>query len=57
VKGHAVVGQNPAKRLSSERRAQASARLEWLVVKDNWLTENGRRSGRTAPRSRVVSQE
>src|SRR6267142_1817852 len=39
VKGMLCVGQNPATSLNASVERQGLARLEWLVVKDNWLTE------------------
>jgi formate dehydrogenase major subunit len=39
IKGMVVVGQNPATSLNGIATRQAMRKLEWLVVKDNWLTE------------------
>src|SRR5262245_51037898 len=39
VKGLVCVGQNPATSLNASVERKGLARLEWLVVKDNWLTE------------------
>src|SRR5438128_114364 len=39
VKGMLCVGQNPATSLNPSVERKGLARLEWLVVKDNWLTE------------------
>src|SRR2546430_2673288 len=39
VKGLLCVGQNPATSLNASVELKRLARLEWLVVKDNWLTE------------------
>jgi len=39
VKGMIVVGQNPATSLNAAAQRAAMRKLEWLVVKDNWLTE------------------
>src|SRR5438132_3601128 len=39
VKGMLCVGQNPATSLNASVEREGLARLEWLVVKDNWLTE------------------
>ncbi len=39
VKGMLCVGQNPATSLNASVERKGLARLEWLVVKDNWLTE------------------
>ena len=39
VKGLLCVGQNPATSLNASVERKGLARLEWLVVKDNWLTE------------------
>jgi len=39
VQGMACVGQNPATSLNGAASRQALRRLDWLVVKDNWLTE------------------
>jgi formate dehydrogenase major subunit len=39
VKGMLCVGQNPATSLNASVERKGLARLQWLVVKDNWLTE------------------
>jgi formate dehydrogenase major subunit len=39
VKGMLCVGQNPATSLNAELERKGLRRLEWLVVKDNFLTE------------------
>ncbi len=39
VKGMFCVGQNPATSLNGGAQRQAMRTLDWLVVKDNWLTE------------------
>ncbi len=39
VKGMLCVGQNPATSLNGSAQRAAMRKLEWLVVKDNWLTE------------------
>ena len=39
VKGMICVGQNPATSLNGSAQRMAMRKLEWLVVKDNWLTE------------------
>jgi formate dehydrogenase major subunit len=39
VKGMVVVGQNPATSLNGHATRRAMRELQWLVVKDNWLTE------------------
>src|SRR5512143_3278847 len=39
VRGTVVVGQNPATSLNGTATRRALRQLEWLVVKDNWLTE------------------
>ena len=39
VKGMICVGQNPATSLNAELERKGMRRLEWLVVKDNFLTE------------------
>jgi len=40
VKGMVLVGQNPATSLNARLERAAMRKLEWLVVKDNWLTES-----------------
>jgi formate dehydrogenase major subunit len=39
VKGMLCVGQNPATSLNAKLERSALRKLEWLVVKDNWLHE------------------
>ena len=39
VKGMICIGQNPATSLNAKLDRAALRKLEWLVVKDNWLTE------------------
>ncbi|HEX9105968.1 MAG TPA: molybdopterin-dependent oxidoreductase, partial [Longimicrobiales bacterium] len=39
VKGMFCIGQNPATSLNATLERAGLRRLEWLVVKDNWLTE------------------
>jgi formate dehydrogenase major subunit len=39
VKGMLCIGQNPATSLNASLERKALRRLEWLVVKDNFLTE------------------
>ena len=39
VKGMICVGQNPATSLNAKMERSGLRKLEWLVVKDNWLTE------------------
>ena len=39
VKGMFCVGQNPATSVNAKLDRSALRKLEWLVVKDNWLTE------------------
>src|SRR5207247_228466 len=39
VKGMCCVGQNPATSLNGGATRRALRQLDWLVVKDNWLTE------------------
>ena len=40
VKGMLLIGQNPATSLNAKFERAALAKLEWLVVKDNWLHES-----------------
>lgn len=40
VKGMFCVGQNPATSLNAKVERAGMRNLEWLVVKDNWLTES-----------------
>jgi formate dehydrogenase major subunit len=40
VKGMILVGQNPATSINGSSQRRAMRKLEWLVVKDNWLTES-----------------
>jgi formate dehydrogenase major subunit len=39
VKGMLCVGQNPATSINASLERKGLRRLEWLVVKDNWITE------------------
>jgi formate dehydrogenase major subunit len=39
VRGMLCIGQNPATSLNARMERAAMAKLEWLVVKDNWLHE------------------
>jgi len=39
VKGMICVGQNPATSINASAQRAAMRKLDWLVVKDNWLTE------------------
>jgi len=39
IKGAVIVGQNPATSLNGTATRRALRQLDWLVVKDNWLTE------------------
>jgi formate dehydrogenase major subunit len=39
VKGMLCIGQNPATSLNARLERSALRKLEWLVVKDNWLQE------------------
>ena len=39
VRGMIAVGQNPATSLNASAQRAAMRKLDWLVVKDNWLTE------------------
>src|SRR5437764_1736665 len=39
IKGAVIVGQNPATSLNGGATRRALRQLDWLVVKDNWLTE------------------
>jgi formate dehydrogenase major subunit len=39
VKGMFCIGQNPATSLNAKLERQALHKLEWLVVKDNWIHE------------------
>jgi formate dehydrogenase major subunit len=39
VKGMFCIGQNPATSLNAKLERAAMGKLEWLVVKDNWLHE------------------
>jgi formate dehydrogenase major subunit len=39
IKGMLCVGQNPATSLNAAAQRAAMRKLDWLVVKDNWLTE------------------
>ena len=40
VKGMLLIGQNPATSLNARLERRAMAKLEWLVVKDNWVHES-----------------
>ena len=40
VKGMLLVGQNPATSLNAKLERAGMRKLEWLVVKDNWLHES-----------------
>jgi len=39
VKGMICIGQNPATSLNAKLDRSALRKLEWLVIKDNWITE------------------
>ncbi len=39
VKGMICIGQNPATSINAKLERSGLRKLEWLVVKDNWLTE------------------
>ena len=39
VRGMFCIGQNPATSLNARLEREGLRRLDWLVVKDNWLTE------------------
>jgi formate dehydrogenase major subunit len=39
VKGMLCIGQNPATSLNASLERRGLSKLEWLVVKDNWVTE------------------
>ena len=39
IRGMLCVGQNPATSLNGSAQRRAMRKLDWLVVKDNWLTE------------------
>ena len=39
VRGMLCIGQNPATSLNARVEREGLRRLDWLVVKDNWLTE------------------
>jgi formate dehydrogenase major subunit len=39
VKGMLCIGQNPATSLNAALERKGLGKLEWLVVKDNWVTE------------------
>ena len=39
VKGMLCIGQNPATSINAKLERSGLRKLEWLVVKDNWLTE------------------
>ena len=40
VKGMLLIGQNPATSLNARLERRAMGKLEWLVVKDNWVHES-----------------
>jgi len=40
VKGMLLIGQNPATSLNAKLERAGMRRLEWLVVKDNWIHES-----------------
>src|SRR5438270_13617786 len=40
VKGMLCIGQNPATSLNALLERRGMAKLEWLVVNDNWVTES-----------------
>jgi formate dehydrogenase major subunit len=40
VKGMLLIGQNPATSINARLERRAMGKLEWLVVKDNWLHES-----------------
>ena len=40
VKGMLLIGQNPATSLNAKLERAAMRKLEWLVVKDNWVHES-----------------
>src|SRR2546423_3880427 len=40
VKGMLLIGQNPATSLNAKMERAGMRKLEWLVVKDNWLHES-----------------
>jgi formate dehydrogenase major subunit len=48
VRGMLCIGQNPATSLNAKLEREALRRLEWLVVKDNWVHETAN-FWRTAP--------
>ncbi len=48
VKGMICIGQNPATSLNAKLERQALRKLDWLVVKDNWLHETAQ-FWKTAP--------
>ncbi len=54
VKGMFCIGQNPATSLNAKLERAAMRKLEWLVVKDNWLHETAH-FWKTAPE--IVSGE
>jgi len=41
VKGMLCIGQNPATSINAGLERQGLRNLHWLVVKDNFITENG----------------
>jgi formate dehydrogenase major subunit len=40
VKGMLLIGQNPATSINARLERRAMGKLEWLVVKDNWIHES-----------------
>jgi formate dehydrogenase major subunit len=40
VKGMLLIGQNPATSINARLERRAMGKLEWLVVKDNWVHES-----------------
>ena len=40
MKGGFIIGQNPATSLNAQVEREGLRKLDWLVVKDNWLTES-----------------
>src|SRR5947207_851161 len=59
VRGMLCIGQNPATSLNASVERKGLARLEWLVVKDNWLTETATfwQNGPEITRGRLRSQD
>src|SRR5688500_19673193 len=56
VKGMFCIGQNPATSLNAKLERAAMHKLEWLVVKDNWVHETAN-FWKTAPRSEEHTSE